>query len=168
MHCFVRPLLYQFKRLPMLFIWKFWIRFYHFFRYKCVLRKPLWSVRSTVYLCIDSSRSSCSSTDKNSVDRTNIHRYVSSPLLISEFTRTLLEHFIKQTECPPALAVAAIDGSTGDSGALYKIGQSVARKYIEHKRNDMLYYRSRIQRFLNSTNRSCHWTWSQSHSCVQS
>ena len=33
-----------------------------------------------------------------------------SPLLISEFTRTLLEHFIKQTECPSALAVAPLNG----------------------------------------------------------
>ncbi|CAF4448349.1 unnamed protein product, partial [Rotaria magnacalcarata] len=48
------------------------------------------------------------------------------PLLISEFTRTLLEHFIKQTECPSTLAVAPLSGSDGDSGTLYKIGQSVA------------------------------------------
>jgi hypothetical protein len=48
------------------------------------------------------------------------------PLLISEFTRTLLEHFIKQTECPAVLAVAPLDGSNDDSGTLYKIGQSVA------------------------------------------
>ncbi|CAF3752355.1 unnamed protein product [Rotaria sp. Silwood1] len=48
------------------------------------------------------------------------------PLLISEFTRTLLEHFIKQTECPSTLAVAPLDGSNGDSGTLYKIGQSFA------------------------------------------
>ncbi|CAF0946391.1 unnamed protein product [Rotaria sordida] len=48
------------------------------------------------------------------------------PLLISEFTRTLLEHFIKQTECPSTLAVVPLDGSNGDSGTLYKIGQSVA------------------------------------------
>lgn len=51
-----------------------------------------------------------------------------SPLLISEFTRTLLEHFIKQIECPPALAAVSISGSSDDSGTLYKIGQSVARK----------------------------------------
>ena len=51
-----------------------------------------------------------------------------SPLLISEFTRTLLEHFIKQTECPSALAVVPLTGSNEDSGTLYKIGQSVACK----------------------------------------
>jgi len=47
-------------------------------------------------------------------------------LLISEFTRTLLEHFIKQLECPPTLAVGPVNGSNDDSGTLYKIGQSVA------------------------------------------
>jgi hypothetical protein len=52
--------------------------------------------------------------------------WIFSPILISEFTRTLLEHFIKQTECPPALAVDSNNGSNNDSGALYKIGQSVA------------------------------------------
>ncbi len=49
-----------------------------------------------------------------------------SPLLISEFTRTLLEHFIKQTECPAALAVVPLNGANEDNGTLYKIGQSVA------------------------------------------
>ncbi|UJR14717.1 hypothetical protein I4U23_001710 [Adineta vaga] len=49
------------------------------------------------------------------------------PLLISEFTRTLLEHFIKQTDCPSALAVVPLNDSNGDSGTLYKIGQSVAQ-----------------------------------------
>jgi len=39
-----------------------------------------------------------------------------------------LEHFIKQTECPAALAVAPLNGSNDDSGTLYKIGQSVACK----------------------------------------
>ncbi|CAF0810057.1 unnamed protein product [Adineta steineri] len=48
------------------------------------------------------------------------------PLLISEFTRTLLEHFIKQTDCPSALAVVPLNDVNGDSGTLYKIGQSVA------------------------------------------
>jgi len=47
-------------------------------------------------------------------------------LLISEFTRTLLEHFIRQLECPAALAVVPLDPSAADGGALYKIGQSVA------------------------------------------
>ena len=51
-----------------------------------------------------------------------------SPLLISEFTRTLLEHFIKQTDCPPTIAVAPLNDANGDSGTLYKIGQSVACK----------------------------------------
>ncbi len=49
-----------------------------------------------------------------------------SPLLISEFIRTLLEFFIKQIECPSSLAVNSIDGSNNDNGTLYKIGQSVA------------------------------------------
>lgn len=49
-----------------------------------------------------------------------------SPLLISEFTRTLLEHFMKQVECPAFLAAEAVGPSNGDSGGLYKIGQSVA------------------------------------------
>ncbi|CAF4397677.1 unnamed protein product, partial [Adineta steineri] len=43
-----------------------------------------------------------------------------------EFTRTLLEHFIKQTDCPSALAVVPLNDVNGDSGTLYKIGQSVA------------------------------------------
>ncbi|CAF4257562.1 unnamed protein product [Rotaria sp. Silwood2] len=50
------------------------------------------------------------------------------PILISEFTRTLLEHFIKQLECPPFLAVDSTDGSKSESGGLFKIGQSVAIK----------------------------------------
>ncbi|CAF1173754.1 unnamed protein product [Rotaria sordida] len=48
------------------------------------------------------------------------------PLLISEFTRTLLEHFIKQIECPPFLAADSTDGSKNESGSLFKIGQTVA------------------------------------------
>ncbi|UJR32022.1 hypothetical protein I4U23_019491 [Adineta vaga] len=48
------------------------------------------------------------------------------PLLISEFTRTLLEHFIKQIECPVFLTMDTITKSNTDSGSLYKIGQSVA------------------------------------------
>lgn len=47
-----------------------------------------------------------------------------SPLLISEFTRTLLEHFIHQVECPESLGttVAARD----ESGSFFKLGQTVA------------------------------------------
>ena len=56
--------------------------------------------------------------------------HCSSPLLISEFTRTLLEHFIRQIECPSTLAVVPLDTSNSDSGALYKIGQSMACKSI--------------------------------------
>jgi len=52
-------------------------------------------------------------------------------LLISEFTRTLLEHFIKQIECPSCLAMDSVNGSNGDSGSLYKIGQSVASMFCE-------------------------------------
>ncbi|CAF4061402.1 unnamed protein product [Rotaria magnacalcarata] len=48
------------------------------------------------------------------------------PLLISEFTRTLLEHFIKQTESPSWLSADSFDRSKNDSGGLFKIGQSVA------------------------------------------
>ncbi|CAF0880831.1 unnamed protein product [Adineta ricciae] len=51
------------------------------------------------------------------------------PLLISEFTRTLLEHFMKQTECPAFLATDSATKSTTDSGSLYKIGQSVASSF---------------------------------------
>ncbi len=52
-----------------------------------------------------------------------------SPLLISEFTRTLLEHFIKQIECPAYLATESVEGSNSDSGGLFKIGQSVASTF---------------------------------------
>jgi hypothetical protein len=52
-------------------------------------------------------------------------------LLISEFTRTLLEHFIKQIECPSCLAMDSVNGSNGDSGSLYKIGQSVASMFCK-------------------------------------
>ncbi|CAF1028148.1 unnamed protein product [Adineta steineri] len=48
------------------------------------------------------------------------------PILISEFTRTLLEHFIKQIECPAFLRADSTNASMGDSGSLFKIGQSVA------------------------------------------
>ncbi|CAF3796619.1 unnamed protein product [Rotaria sp. Silwood1] len=48
------------------------------------------------------------------------------PLLISEFTRTLLEHFIKQIECPSFLLANSIDETKNPSGSLFKIGQSVA------------------------------------------
>ncbi|CAF4113336.1 unnamed protein product [Rotaria socialis] len=50
-------------------------------------------------------------------------------LLISEFTRTVLEHFIKQTECPSWLSADSFDRSKNDSGGLFKIGQSVASSF---------------------------------------
>ncbi len=52
-----------------------------------------------------------------------------SPLLISEFTRTLLEHFIKQIECPAYLAIESVDGLNSESGSLFKIGQNVASTF---------------------------------------
>jgi len=61
--------------------------------------------------------------------KSSFNEYVFSPLLISEFTRTLLEHFIKQIECPAFLAADSVDGSNGDNGTLYKIGQSVASMF---------------------------------------
>lgn len=53
----------------------------------------------------------------------------SSSLLISDFTRSLLQHFMQQAECPPFLAVESVSPANGDSGSLYKIGQSVASAY---------------------------------------
>ncbi|CAF4002073.1 unnamed protein product [Rotaria sp. Silwood2] len=61
------------------------------------------------------------------------------PILISEFTRTLLEHFIKQLECPPFLAVDSTDGSKSESGGLFKIGQSVAIKLYSQLTTDSLW-----------------------------
>ena len=52
-----------------------------------------------------------------------------SPLLISDFIRTLLEHFIKQVECPAYLAGESNGGSSADSGSLFKIGQTVASMF---------------------------------------
>jgi hypothetical protein len=56
---------------------------------------------------------------------------ISSPLLISEFTRTLLEHFIKQMECPKALATNTNIRHDDTSGTLYKLGQTVASTFDE-------------------------------------
>ncbi|CAF0755639.1 unnamed protein product, partial [Didymodactylos carnosus] len=52
----------------------------------------------------------------------NIFMHRLDSLLVSEFTRTLLEHYIKQIPCPQSLASTV----EADSGIFYKLGQSVA------------------------------------------
>jgi len=52
-----------------------------------------------------------------------------NPLLISEFTRTLLEHFIKQIDCPEALATPSAIATRDDTGSFYKLGQTVASSF---------------------------------------
>ena len=80
-------------------------------------------MRSTVFLCIDSSKTK-TTFEEFFFQLTIILLF--SALLISEFTRTLLEHFIRQLECPPALAVVPLDSSGNDGSTIYRIGQSVA------------------------------------------
>lgn len=52
-----------------------------------------------------------------------------SPLLTSELTRILLEHFIKQIECPSYLIADQSNKSANDNGSLFKLSQTVANSF---------------------------------------
>lgn len=119
------PSSFQSEKILTAFIWKFSIRSFPFFRFECAPMKQLWSRRFFRSLCIDSSKIVCRCFQ---AERIELLFCFSSRLLISEFIRTLIEHFIRQTDCPRSFADFSEDSSINENGSLMKLGQTVASK----------------------------------------